>query len=173
MGFPLPVNRSFGFEFISRSVWQPSTALAARAALAEEPAPSPPTHQPAQDSYSFCFSKATSVSPTIPAPTWVSSLAQQEWRVQDHYTEKFWCMECFGEPQGFLRDIWTRDVQLKGGKCLYVEFGLEMGHQCSLPTKGIGNSGVSECGVLHTIPWHFLKWHLFPNAQSPRWFRPS
>lgn len=40
-------------------------------------------------------------------------------------------------------------MQLKAGKCLYVEFGLEMGHECSLPTKGIGNSGVSECDVSH------------------------
>lgn len=71
-------------------------------------------------------------------------------------------MRCFGEPHGLLQDVRTRDVQLKVGKCLYVEFGLEMGHQCSSQQWGPTVWGVphhpmalTELASLHkcTKPW--------------------
>lgn len=166
MNFSLPANRRFWVEFISRSSdspWQLYLApFPASPALAEEPAPSPRTHQPPQDSHSFCFPKATS----LPAQPFQLPPGFLAWHCRDNMfkTITYKSFECFGEPFGFLQDRRTRDVQLKAGKCLYVEFGLEMGHQCSLPTKGIGNRvwGVShhpmaltELASLHkcTKPW--------------------
>lgn len=167
MGFPLPVNRSFWLEFISRSVWQPLTAFPSPSPSQPSPgwgpAQSPHTHQPPQDSYSFCFSKATSL---------LANHSSSHWGFQLCTTG----ITCSRPPHTkalmhgvFWGAIWAPPGHMdKGRPAQSREMSLcgiwPRDDQCSLPTKGIGNSGVSECGVFYTIPWHLLSWHLFTNA---------